>query len=112
MRILKLVPLFALCLLVGCETVMHGRVTHKEIEPANTILMPMMIGKFMVLMPITYPEAYAVTLQGVDKKGNAAQETIFVERQQFDLIREGDKFDCGGSQEVACITDRPGGSRP
>lgn len=110
-----LVLLIATLLLVGCTRVVHGSVSGKIDHPAETVFMPMVIstGKstMVIMVPMTYPESYSVVVTGKDKDGKDATQELYVDRTQFDLIRYGDSYACGGEKQVECATERPGGTR-
>lgn len=105
--------LLVVWLMVACNTVVHGNVTGKAIHPAGMILMPIPIsmGKSTIItfIPIIYPESYSIIVRGPDKNGHLVEDEIYVTKNQFDLIHDGDAYTCG--EKVECQTERPSGRR-
>lgn len=110
MKILRLLLLASVMMLTACQTVVHGHVTAKAIHPAyeTIFLMPMSCGKdCTMIIPITmfYPESYSVTVDGVDKKGRAAEDEIYLDQNEYNRTQIGDTYSCG--QKIKCVTERP-----
>lgn len=111
-----LTGILALCLLLACacNTVVHGKVTNKTVHPPLTtflvIMSPCGKGCIMpIMVPITYPESYSITVDGPDKEGKPAQDELYLDVQAWGKTSVGDTYECGAKKE--CITSRPGGQQ-
>lgn len=116
MKKLLAIALLSLSLLVGCDTVVHGKVVRKVVHPAGVIFMPIMMscGKgcmTSVLIPIMYPESYSIVVDGPDKNGKPSEDNIYVDSVTFATTKVGDIYFCGDKDHPRCVTSRPGGQQ-
>ena len=74
-------------------------------DPDPLVRAPIPKSVASVPVGITEPQQYSVTLHAKDKDGMDAIYELYVSKQQFDSLRDGDSFSCGGKHEQGCKTE-------
>lgn len=90
-----------LILLIGCKKLKWGNVVEKQYNPpyesTQILLMPMIVGKSTMLMPIPYyiwhTESWSIDVKGVSTKGDSMMKTFYISERQYDSTQIG-KFIC------------------
>jgi len=98
MKRLILIVIMLACLLGCSKPPLHNtRVLDKQYEPARStlIMMPMMVGKVMIMIPVMLydDEDYVLNVMGYTETGERKCRRIYVSKEQYDVIYVGDSVD-------------------